>query len=63
MHNDAMGSASQLAIEAVLARGIAAGRLLFIKSYEAGDLYAVTKTEPNAKSGGQPPFTIPVRAP
>lgn len=63
MHNDSMGSANQLAIEVVLARGIAAGRLLFIKSYEAGDLYAVTKTEPNAKSEGQPPFAIPVTAP
>ena len=63
MHNDSMGSANQLAIEAVLARGIAAGRVLFIKSYEAGDLYAVTKTEPNAKSEGQPPFPIPVVAP
>ncbi|MEP6911970.1 MAG: hypothetical protein ABI923_04400 [bacterium] len=59
MHNDFMGSANQLAMEAVLARGIAAGRLLFIKRYEAGDLYAVTKTEPNAKSEGQPPFPIP----
>lgn len=63
MHNDSMGSANQLAIEAELARGIAAGRLLFIKRYETGDLYAVTKTEPNAKSEGQPPFPIPVKAP
>jgi len=63
MHNDSMGSANQLALEAVLARGIAAGRLLFIRSYKTGDLYAVTKTEPNAKSEGQPPFPTPVRAP
>ena len=63
MHNDFMGSANQLAMEAVLARGIAAGRLLFIKHYEAGDLYAVTKTEPNARSEGQLPFPIPVRPP
>jgi hypothetical protein len=59
IHNDSMGSANQLALEAVLARGIAAGRLLFIKRYETGDLYAVVKTEPNAKSGGQPPFPVP----
>jgi len=63
MHNDFMGSANQLALEAMLARGIAAGRLLFIKRYEAGDLYAVTKTEPNAKSEGRPPFPIPSTSP
>jgi hypothetical protein len=63
VHNDSMGSANQLAIEVVLARGIEAGRLLFIKRYETGDLYAVTKTEPNAKSEGQQTFPIPVRAP
>lgn len=63
MHNDSMGSANQLAMEAVLARGIAAGRLRFIKRYETGDLYAVAKTEPNAISQGQPPFPIPATAP
>ncbi|MGI9069010.1 MAG: hypothetical protein ACR2HX_21730 [Pyrinomonadaceae bacterium] len=63
VHNDSMGSANQLALEAVLARGLEAGRLLFIKRYETGDLYAVTKTEPNAKSEGQQPFPIPVRSP
>lgn len=58
MHNNAMGSANQLAIEALLARAIVAGRIRFIKSFEAGDLYAVTKVEPNTRSEGQPPFSI-----
>jgi hypothetical protein len=59
LHNNSMGSAQQLAIEAVLAKAIRAGRIRFIKSYESGDLYAVTKTEPNTKSEGRPPFPIP----
>ena len=59
MHNDSIGYVNQLAIEAILAKGIAAGRLRFIKHFETGDLYAVTKTEPNARSEGLPPFPIP----
>ncbi len=51
----------RLAIEPVLARGIAAGRLRFIRSYDGPprrDLYAVTKVEPGAGGEGPPPTLL-----
>jgi hypothetical protein len=59
VHNTLLEPANRLAIESVLAKAIALKRVHFIRSYEGEDLYAVTKTEPNAKSEGQPPFPIP----
>ena len=59
VHNTFLEPANRLAIESVLARAIALNRVRFVRSYEGEDLYAVTKTEPNARSEGQPPFPLP----
>jgi hypothetical protein len=56
IYNGFLGPADRFVLESFLGRGIAAGRLKFIKSYEGADLYAVTKTEPSAVSEAQPPF-------
>lgn len=54
VHNGNLLPDNRAALEFVLARGTATGRLRFIRSYNADplrdDLYAVTKTEPQAKS-------------
>jgi len=63
VHNAFLEPANRLAFESVLARGIALNRVRFIRSYEGEDLYAILKTEPNAKSESQPPFPIPASAP
>jgi hypothetical protein len=62
VHNTSLEPANRLAIETVLARAITRNRVRFIRSYEGEDLYAVTKTEPNVKNEGQPPFPIPATA-
>jgi hypothetical protein len=62
VHNDFLEPANRLAIETVLAQAIASHRVRFVRSYGSQDLYAVTKTEPNVKSEGQPPFPIPEKA-
>lgn len=49
--------------EAFLARGIATGRLRFIKRFDGhDDLYAVTKTEPDVQSEDPAPFVLSVRS-
>jgi hypothetical protein len=58
VHNTFLEAANRLAVESVLARAIALKRVRFVRSYEGEDLYAVTKTEPNAKGEGQPPFPL-----
>jgi hypothetical protein len=58
VHNGFLGPADRFVLESFLARGITAGRLRFIRSYEGADLYAVTKTEANASSEAEPPFLI-----
>ncbi|HEV7858810.1 MAG TPA: DUF4214 domain-containing protein [Pyrinomonadaceae bacterium] len=54
VHNASLNPESRAALESFLARGIASGRLRFIRSYgyhrRRADLYAVTKTEPDARS-------------
>ena len=45
-----------------LARAVASGRLRFINSYDGGDdLYAVTKTEPEARAEASPPRELELR--
>jgi len=62
VHNAFLEPSNRLAIESFLARGIALNRVRFVRSYEGEDLYAITKTEPNVRSEGQPPFPIPDKA-
>lgn len=53
VHNGLLKPESQEAIESLLQRGLASGRLTFVNSFgdpdAADDLYAVTKIEPDAK--------------
>jgi hypothetical protein len=65
IHNSLISYERRLALEDFLRHGVATGRLRFIRSFEGGrvgglpernDLYAVTKTEPDAHTEGpQPP--------
>ena len=51
VHNSNLNPESRLALEAFLERARAANRLRFVKSFgERDDLYAVVKTEPDARS-------------
>jgi hypothetical protein len=63
VHNAELTPASRRAIEAVVARGMAAGRLRFVNSYgdaqKRDDLYAVTKTEPGARTEAPAPTPLP----
>jgi hypothetical protein len=48
--------------EAFLARAVASGRLRFVKRFDGrDDLYAVVKTEPDAKSESAPPAELAIR--
>ena len=48
--------------ENFLIRAVATGRLRFVRRYGAGDdLYAVVKTEPDARTEGPLPFDSPIR--
>ncbi|MDT5261664.1 MAG: hypothetical protein QOC61_668 [Acidobacteriota bacterium] len=48
--------------EAFLARAVASGRLRFVKRFDGrDDLYAVVKTEPDAKSETAPPAELAIR--
>jgi hypothetical protein len=53
VHNGLLKPESQEAIESLVERGLASGRLRFVNSFgdpnASDDLYAVTKTEPDAK--------------
>jgi len=60
IHNSLLSLPSRLAIESVVARGIAAGRIRFVNSYgdstSRDDLYAITKTEPKAQTEAPVPI-------
>lgn len=58
VRNGSLYPESRVAVESFLAQGVAAGRLRFIRSYgdrKRDDLYAITKTEPEAQSEALPP--------
>jgi hypothetical protein len=58
IHNLLIEPGQRAAFEGFLAAGLAADRLRFINRYDDGnDLYAVVKTEPEAKSEAPLPFT------
>jgi hypothetical protein len=64
IHNASLNPESRAALESFLARANESGRLRFIRSYgddkHRQDLYAVTKTEPDARSEASlpPPLSI-----
>lgn len=59
IHNPLIEAERQPVYDAFLSIGLATGRLRFIKRYGAGDdLYAVVKTEPEAKSEAELPFAL-----
>ena len=59
VHNGMLSLESRLAIESVISRGMATGRIRFVNSFgdskSRDDLYAITKTEPSAQSEAPPP--------
>lgn len=58
VHNERLAPERRADYEAFLARGLASGRLRFVNRFDGGaDLYAVTKTEPDAQSEAPLPFT------
>jgi hypothetical protein len=63
VHNSELSFESRYAVETVLARGMAAGRVRFVNSYgdstKRDDLYAVTKTEPGAQTEAPIPAPVP----
>ncbi|MFL6231346.1 MAG: DUF4214 domain-containing protein [Pyrinomonadaceae bacterium] len=63
VHNAELTPESRRAIEAVVGRGVAAGRLRFVNSYgdpaKRDDLYAVAKTEPGARTEAPAPTPLP----
>ncbi|HEX6625095.1 MAG TPA: hypothetical protein VF064_15395, partial [Pyrinomonadaceae bacterium] len=62
IHNPRIDPARRPVYEAFLVRAVASGRLRFIRRYgEGDDLYAVVKTEPEARTEGEPPFGASVR--
>jgi hypothetical protein len=62
IHNPRIDPARRPVYEAFLIRAVASGRLRFIRRYgEGDDLYAVVKTEPEARAEGEPPFSASVR--
>jgi hypothetical protein len=58
IHNGYLGPADRFILETFLAQAITAGRLRFVRSFDGADLYAVTRTEPNALSEAEVPFRI-----
>lgn len=58
VHNERLAPERRADYETFLARGLAAGRLRFVNRFDGGaDLYAVTKTEPDAVTEAPLPFT------
>jgi hypothetical protein len=58
LHYGTLTNLERQKLENLLTRGVASGRLRFIRSYQDGertDLYAVTQTEPAAKTEGPHP--------
>jgi len=61
--NQLIAPERRLDYEAFLARNVKAGRLRFINRFDLGnDLYAVVKTEPEAKSEAALPFAVDAKA-
>lgn len=58
VHHAYLLPSTQAAFEAVLGRAIAAGRVRFIRSYQYSDLYAIVKTEPDARSEANVPQSV-----
>ena len=62
IHNQLITPERRADYEGFLGRGLASGRLRFIRRFEPGDdLYAVTRTEPDAKQEAPLPFEPTVR--
>jgi hypothetical protein len=62
IHNPPMDSVRRKVYESFLSSAVAKNRLRFIRRYgEGDDLYAVVKTEPDARSEMPPPFTGELR--
>jgi hypothetical protein len=62
VHNERLAAERRADYETFLARSITTGRLRFIKRFDGGaDLYAVTKTEPEAQQEEPLPFTPAAR--
>lgn len=58
IHNERLAPERRADYEMFLARGLASGRLRFVNRFDGGaDLYAVTKTEPEAQTEAPLPFT------
>lgn len=57
VHNERLAPERRADYETFLARGLASGRLRFVNRFDGGaDLYAVTKTEPDAVTEAPLPF-------
>ena len=62
IHNSFITPARRPQFEFFLARAVESGRLRFVRSYgERDDLYAVTKTEPEARQEAPLPFSLTFR--
>jgi hypothetical protein len=58
VHNERLAPERRADYETFLARGLSSGRLRFVNRFDGGaDLYAVTKTEPDAVTEAPLPFT------
>ena len=58
VHNERLAPERRADYETFLARGLSTGRLRFVNRFDGGaDLYAVTKTEPEARGEAPLPFT------
>lgn len=58
IHNERFAPERRADYEMFLARGLSSGRLRFVNRFDDGaDLYAVTKTEPDARTEAPLPFT------
>jgi hypothetical protein len=58
IHNAAVPDEQRAGYETFLARGVAAGRLRFVRRFDGrDDLYAVVRTEPDARAEEPLPFT------
>jgi hypothetical protein len=70
VHRSLLRPEYRLSVERMLGRGIAGGRLRYIRSFpgtgingnEGADLYAVVKTEPETQGEAKLPFELPVTA-
>jgi len=58
VNNALLEPPNRLAIDSMLAKGLATGRLRFIRSYDESDLYALVRIEPSAKSEAEAPDSV-----